>query len=70
MAKFTGEYISTLRDSTPSGQLEPCPGEKVRIAVIDSGVREEDADIAAAKAIEQIQGYRNGRAAASTRSYL
>jgi hypothetical protein len=59
MTKFTGKHISTLQNYTLSDQPEPCPREKVRIAVIDSGVREEDVEIAAAVATGQIRGCRN-----------
>ncbi|KAI8663494.1 hypothetical protein NCS57_00950600 [Fusarium keratoplasticum] len=59
MAKFTDNYISTLQNPTLSDDVNPWRRQKVRIAVIDSGVREEDAEIVAANANEQIQGYRN-----------
>ncbi|QYT06299.1 Peptidase_S8 domain-containing protein [Trichoderma simmonsii] len=54
MDKFTETYISPL--STLSGTW---PREKIRIAIIDSGVREEDAEIAAAEETQRIRGYRN-----------
>lgn len=55
MEKFIEDYIRPL---ALSNHVKPWPERKVRIAVIDSGVKEEDAEIAAA-ATERIRGYRN-----------
>ncbi|KAL5089320.1 hypothetical protein Trisim1_005882 [Trichoderma cf. simile WF8] len=55
MEKFIEDYISPL---ALSDHVKPWPERKVRIVVIDSGVKEEDAEIAAA-ATERIRGYRN-----------
>lgn len=59
MKKFTENYISPLQKSTIPGGGNLCLGKKVRIAVIDSGVQEEDPEIAAAKVTKRIRGYRN-----------
>ncbi|PTB51390.1 hypothetical protein M431DRAFT_19399 [Trichoderma harzianum CBS 226.95] len=56
MKDFTTKYISPL---ALSDDVKPCPERKVRIAVIDSGVKEEDAEIAAAAVKQRIRGYRN-----------
>lgn len=56
MKKFTEKYISPL---ALSDDIIPNPRAKVRIAVIDSGVRKEDAEIAAAETTQRIRGYRN-----------
>ncbi|KAK4082401.1 uncharacterized protein Triagg1_2213 [Trichoderma aggressivum f. europaeum] len=56
MEIFIKNYISPL---ALSDDVKPWPEKKVRIAVIDSGVKEEDAEIAAAAITERIRGYRN-----------
>ncbi|KAK4065581.1 hypothetical protein Trihar35433_7701 [Trichoderma harzianum] len=56
MKDFTTKYISPL---ALSDDVKPCPERKVRIAVIDSGVQEEDSEIAAAAVKKRIRGYRN-----------
>ncbi|PNP56272.1 hypothetical protein THARTR1_03797 [Trichoderma harzianum] len=56
MKIFTEKYISPLSLSVG---VRPWPGRKVRIAVIDSGVKKEDAEIAAAEFTQRIRGYRN-----------
>lgn len=48
MEVFTKEWISPLQKSTLSNDRSPWPEERVRIAIIDSGIRKEDAKIAAA----------------------
>lgn len=56
MQIFTEKYISPL---APSDDVKPWPGQKVRVAIIDTGVRKEDAEIAAAEVTQRIRGYRN-----------
>ncbi|KAL7954001.1 peptidase S8/S53 domain-containing protein [Trichoderma compactum] len=59
MEIFTEKYISPLALSDDVRRIRPWPREKVRIAVIDSGVRKEDAETAAAEVTQRIRGYRN-----------
>ncbi|OPB44813.1 hypothetical protein A0O28_0089510 [Trichoderma guizhouense] len=56
MEEFLGKYIRPL---ALSDDFRRWPKEKVRIAVIDSGVRREDAEIAVAESTQRIRGYRN-----------
>ncbi|KAI1086170.1 peptidase S8/S53 domain-containing protein [Rostrohypoxylon terebratum] len=56
------EFLNTYIKTSHTDELNPYMRRKVRkvrIAIIDSGVRNEDIEIAAAKANKQIVGYRN-----------
>lgn len=57
MKQFKEKYIETLENMASLAQN--CCENKIRVAVIDSGVREEDPEIMAAHAKKRIRKYRN-----------
>jgi hypothetical protein len=57
MKEFKDKYIKIHQNTVRRARV--FPGDKIRIAVIDSGVRSEDPDIMAADATKRIRDYRN-----------